>query len=331
MKLWILLLFLAVLLGCSDEPVRIKTVESVHLAGIIYKSNMDGDNVASYWKDGVYTSLTGGDIQSTVSSLWLDGSSVVMGGRKYNVNEPSISVTWRNGTEAVIDKAFSAPIVASRNGNLVGVWLEAEGWVFHRNGVTEPILDTAYSYGPLAMTFRDDDMYISGYGSGTPHPPTYSPPQHAQYWKNGKLIFREPEASNGLSIFAYGDDIYMAGILYPAGGTTSIACYWKNGNRVDLTDGNGVAVARSIFVTDEHVYLAGMIDDKAVYWKDGVVTFLTDEDPQSMANSIFVREPDVHVAGHQHGYPAYWKNGIRQEIENQDKRGKVLFVAVGSN
>jgi hypothetical protein len=39
----------------------------------------------------------------------------------------------------------------------------------------------------------------------------------------------------------------------------------------------------------------------------------------------------VHVAGNEHGYPAYWKNDVKQDIANQNERGNINFVVVGSN
>jgi hypothetical protein len=72
------------------------------------------------------------------------------------------------------------------------------------------------------------------------------------------------------------------------------------------------------------------MDNQAVYWKDGELVSLTTAG-MSMANSIFVRGNDVHVGGSEQGYPAYWKNDVRQTISNQDKRGQIKFVVVGSN
>jgi hypothetical protein len=61
----------------------------------------------------------------------------------------------------------------------------------------------------------------------------------------------------------------MAGQKYSSDPETlSVACYWKNGQRIDLTDGSKTAIARAVFVTDMHVYVAGMMDDQAVYWRD---------------------------------------------------------------
>ncbi len=330
MKGCILIAIILCLFGCNNEdPTPVDS--AVHLAGFV-TTNHGGRPVASYWKNGVYTDLTNDSIDSNVSSLYVDGSSVLIGGNVRVANLPSRSVIWQDGTENVLGGAFGDPMIASHNNNLFGVWHAKGGWVYHKNGSSLPIIDTAYSFGPMAMAVAEDDVYISGYSSSVPpSPPTYSPPQYAQYWKNGQLIFRESEVSNALSIFIHQNDIYMAGLIYLPGGLTSIACYWKNGQRVDLTDGSETAVARSVFVTDTNVYVAGMIDNQVVYWKDGDVIALTTQGTFSMANAIFVHGTDVHVGGYENGYPAYWKNDVKQNISNQDKRGQIKFIVVGSN
>jgi hypothetical protein len=331
MKRYILIAIVLCLWGCDNEDPN-PADNTVHLGGYVSDTNGDGDGVASYWKDGVYTGLTSGNIISRVSSMHVDGSSVLFGGVTRTPNSPIESVMWQDGNETTIDGVFGEPMIASRNNNLFGVWLTTgKGWEFHRNGVSQSIIDTAYNFAPMAMTVDGDNVFISGYSSGPPTPPNYSPPQHAQYWKNGQLIFREDEFSNGLSIVTHENDVYMAGVFYPPGGLATVACYWKNGQRVDLTEDNGIAIARSIFVTNSHVYVSGMIDNEAVYWKDGEVVYLPAEETNSMANSIFVKGDDVHVGGYVHGHPAYWKNNERQDIPNQDKFGQIKFVVVGSN
>lgn len=329
MKRCILIATTLCLFACSkDDPKPIDN--TVHLAGFV-TTNHGGRPVASYWKDGVYTDLTNDSIDSNVSSLSVDGSSVLIGGNIRTYISPSRSVIWEDGIENVLDEVFGDPMIASRNNNLFGVWHAKGGWVYHKNGNSQPMIDTAYSFGPMAMTVAGNDVYISGYSSSVPpSPPTYVAPQYAQYWKNDQLIFRENEVSNALSIFVHQNDVYMAGLRYSPGNLTTIACYWKNGQRVDLTNGSGIALARSVFVTDTHVYVAGMIDNQVVYWKDGDLTALTTPGgTYSIANSIFVQGTDVHVAGCKNGYPAYWKNGIEQDIANQYKRGEIKFIVVG--
>lgn len=330
MKSWILVAITHFLFSCSEEQFN-PADSTVHLAGFI--GNPDGGSVASYWKDGVYRDLTNNNINSQVNSLYVDGSSVLIGGWKRADNSLPPAVIWKDGKETVIDGTFGDPtLIASRNDKLFGVWSEGlPGWVLHRNGIKLPMTDTAYNFGPTALALLGEDMYISGCSVGpTLQEPPYHTSQYAQCWKNGQLIFRESEDSYAISIFIHQSDIYMAGYLYGYS-SPNIACYWKNGQRVTLTEGNVNAIATSVFATDTHVYASGTINDQAVYWKDGVAINLTTEGTFSMANSIFVQGTDVHVAGYEHGYPAYWKNDVRQNIANQDRLGQVKFVVVGAN
>jgi hypothetical protein len=307
---------------------------TVHLAGFL--AAPEGHVFASYWKDGVQTSLHDESIYSQVSSLSVDGSTVRIGG--YRWNSGSVPLIWINGSEEVIENAFGGGVlVTSRNNILVKVWFDGfhendatAGWLFSKNGTTQEILDTASNIGPSGVALLGNDLYISGSssfhdGSG-PDNPTF---QNAQYWKNGQLMFRESANSSAWSIFIHGNDVYISGHVFAVNGTNSVACYWKNGQRVNLT--GEAALATSIYVTDSHVYAAGTIRDQAVYWKDGVVTNLTTSGTYSMANSIFVKGDDVHVGGYARGFPAYWKNDVRQVIANQDKQGQIKFVVVGSN
>jgi hypothetical protein len=330
MKSCVLIVIAFCLFGCNEDDSTPTLNNTVHLAGFL--GNLDGQAVAGYWKDGDYSSLTIDSTNSNVHSLYVDRSSVLVGGWKRG--SPSSAVIWHDGMETLIDGSFGGTtLVASQDNNLFAVWNDiSEGPVFSKNGNVQPIIDTALNIGPTGLALLGSDMYISGCSSyhdwTSPNAKTY---QHAQCWKNGELIFRESENSNALSIFIHRNDIYMAGHLYTPDQLIGNACYWKNGERVDLNEANVIGVARSIFVTDEHVYVAGMIDDQAVYWKDGVPTSLTTEGTYSMANSIFVNGTDVHVAGYEHGYPAYWKNDVKQTISNQDRRGQIKFVVVGSN
>jgi hypothetical protein len=123
----------------------------------------------------------------------------------------------------------------------------------------------------------------------------------------------------------------MAGFLYQYAAPNRIACYWKNGQRVNLTDGNLDAMVASLFITDTNVYASGTVNDQAMYWKDGVAIAQSSGLTNSAANSIFVQGTDVHVAGYENGHPSYWKNNVKQNISNQNKFGQINFVVVGSN
>jgi hypothetical protein len=333
MKRSVIAVILVGLLSCNEDPSPPPADNTVHLAGALQNSNMDGDKTAGYWKDGTYTALTSGDTRSDVASLNVDGSSVVIGGQKWVPGSMSVSAFWNDGIGTDIEEGLGDAMVYSQDNNFFGVWLStaAHGWIFNKNGTSQPIVDTAYSYWPMAMTVDEGNVYTAGSSSGKPKDMNDNPPHHAQYWKDGQLIFREDEYSAGLSIYIHNGDVYVGGAVYLPSDSTGYACYWKNGERVDLTDGTNAGIVWSMFVTDDHVFASGAIDDQAVYWKDGVATYLTTTGIRCTANSIFVNGEDVHVGGNHNGHPAYWKNDVEQTIDNQDKFGQINFVVVGSN
>lgn len=315
---------LLMLISCSADDAGYAADNTVHLAGFV-DNGTDG-GLASYWKDGVVTHLTEEHIASKATSLYIENRTVVIGGLRRD--EFPRAIIWKDGIGTIIGDSYGGRTLAlSRNGNLYAVWRHADGgWLLLKEGVTQPLLDTAYNLEATGVTLAGDNLYIGGNALE----PNSEGKQHAQIWQNGQLIFREPRVSYAASIFVHDDNIYLGGFLY-SNTEPNIACYWKNQKRIDLTDGSVNAIVRSVFVTDDHVYAAGMINDQAVYWKDDVVTLLTSGDNYSMANAIFIKGEDVHVAGYEHGHPAYWRNDVKQPLENEDQRGQIYFLAVGSN
>jgi hypothetical protein len=323
MKGCILIVVALCLFGCNNEsprPVDVTPDSIIHLAG-----NAGGAG-ASYWKNGVHTSLNGNG-SSGVNSMWLDGSSVLIGG--YGDHQ---DVIWQNGNKTVVDGEHTGGItlVASRNNNLFAAWNRPAGWVLSRNGFITPIT----AGWPTAMGILEDEAYIASNTPGNEHPwgsAFYSMDTYAQYCKNDQVIFKEDSNSYANAIFIHNSDIYMGGHLNHYPSLDRIACYWKNGQRVTLTDVSQDAEVRSLFVNATNVYAAGMINDRAVYWKDGVAVNLSNGLTNSVANSISVLGTDVYVAGRDGKYPAVWKNGVKQNIPNQEKQGEIKVVIAVSN
>ena len=93
----------------------------------------------------------------------------------------------------------------------------------------------------------------------------------------------------------------------------------ENGTAVSLTDGTNNAVAYSIVVENNDVYVAG--DEYnganyiAKYWKNGKPVSLTDGSKEAHAYSIAVSGNDIYVAGSEMSgtngnmVADYWKNG----------------------
>jgi hypothetical protein len=306
--------------GCSNNdpgPVTSSTPDStIHLAGIA--------SVGSYWKNGIYSAV-GNDGEVQVQSMSVDGSSVLISG--FVCCADARNVIWQNGKEIVVGHSGQGmTLVASRGDDVFSV---VEGRLY-KNGTTTEMDKVGW---PTAMALLGDDIYSSGASQGNDYPweesPFYPLDTYAICWKNEQEFFRETENSNANTIFIHEGDIYLGGHLNHYPSLDKIACYWKNGQRFALTDETQDAEVRSLFITDEHIYAAGVLNDQAVYWQDGVATTLSHA--KSVANSISILGTDVYVAGQEDVYPAVWKNGVRQSIPNQDKLGEIKVVVAVSN
>jgi hypothetical protein len=89
--------------------------------------------------------------------------------------------------------------------------------------------------------------------------------------------------------------------------------YWKNGIPIVLTHTPDYGSSRSIFISNNDVYVAGnaakfKAQPKATYWKNSHPVTVSQSSDWSTLNGIFVSCNDVYVAGYENG-PTYWKNG----------------------
>jgi hypothetical protein len=122
--------------------------------------------------------------------------------------------------------------------------------------------------------------------------------------------------------------VYVAGAYGNPHDTAQLACYWKNGVKVNLPPGT-VSGINAIAVSGGKVYTAGWWDDdgnlntkKALYWIDGTRANLHTEDMgiSSEANGIAVSGDSVYVAGCYHSEvitspkACYWLNGTRTDL-----------------
>ncbi len=110
--------------------------------------------------------------------------------------------------------------------------------------------------------------------------------------------------------------VYISG--HDIWGTNSTPKIWKNGTSTNLSNGVGITVINSVFVSDKAVYAVGK--DEVNFsttalrlWKDDVVTSV----PASGITdykSVFVSGDDVYIAGTEqrgnHTVAMLWKNGV---------------------
>jgi hypothetical protein len=127
--------------------------------------------------------------------------------------------------------------------------------------------------------------------------------------------------------------VYVAGYYWDRDSSTDVACYWKDGEKIDLTDAR-YADARAYAIAiapNGAVYIAGTYRNTdtgnsktiACYWKDGIKTDLSDDSGSSRASAIVITsDGTVYAAGYYHWgkwsndtRACYWKDGIRTDLE----------------
>jgi hypothetical protein len=184
----------------------------------------------------------------------------------------------------------------------------------------------------VAGSGADADVYISGFSMTTPGSPPNDGLLTPCYWVNGTLhsLSRFSTSYKGLgqSIFLSGEDVYVGGWVTNSA-SSSIPCYWKNGDRTDITDVLNPSYyneALSIHVSGTDVYMAGRTHDMsnnmvACYWLNGVRTDLTDVPGDTVSSDtidIAVHGTDVYIAGvtfnGDSNVPCFWKNGVRTDL-----------------
>ncbi len=207
---------------------------------------------------------------------------------------------------------------------------------YWKNGVfTQLGSGTRTSYA-TSIVISGNDIYVGGYESnGTVNV--------AKCWKNGIEInaySNGTKASQIQSIFVNGTDVHLAGYNTNVTSPSRLPYYWKSDmvtvpatlTTTILGDKATYSSARSVFVSDGNVYVAGQENSPAAptgtglsiakYWKDETAVVLSGLATSTMyATSIFVlgtgENTNVYVAGYEFtnatggniNIPKYWKNG----------------------
>ncbi|WP_271783235.1 cadherin repeat domain-containing protein [Aquimarina algiphila] len=169
----------------------------------------------------------------------------------------------------------------------------------------------------------------------------------AAYWKNGEIVLpttspSEDYPSATYSIFVEGNDIYVAGyeVEGPEDDLKEIAKYWKNGNDVSLSLGDGFSRARAIVVDGSDVYVCGQEDhpdygNVPKYWKNGNATILDTD--AIIAWDITKAGEDIHIAGYGEvpgmdgRYALHWKNGNGTAVSTENATAQARAIAVSGN
>ena len=103
---------------------------------------------------------------------------------------------------------------------------------------------------------------------------------------------------------------------------------WKNKKAIFHTSGSKNAIANSVYVVGDDVYVAGYEGSPAKVWKNGEELY--ELAGNGNAYSIVVHNGDVYVAGYEFDgsnyEPKVWKNG--KELYTLADRGQAHFIFI---
>ncbi len=165
----------------------------------------------------------------------------------------------------------------------------------------------------------------------------------------GTLYYVRAYATNSVGT-TYGDEKTLTTTAPPAEpnvyvavqlqGNPNKALYWKNTNIVNLSDGARHAFAKSVFVNETGVYIAGEEHNAsgvymAKYWKDGQVVNLSNGTKHAFASGIVVSGSNVYVSGSQETtgqrQAKYWVNSTEHNLTDGAKYAVANSVFVSGN
>jgi len=198
-----------------------------------------------------------------------------------------------------------------------------------KNGLFSQLASTGDITRVSAMSINNGHIYISGAIDGQP-----------AYWYDGvsnTLPSGNRYIGDTKDIFISNGNTYIAGYYITTGTYTSlkIACYWKNGTKIDLDTTDSEAY--SIYVYGTNVYVVGQAYNGSNYsaciWKNGVRTFL--DASVSSANKIIGNGTDIYVSGSftSNGNPSscFWKNGTRNNLNTLYNSNTMDIALFGSD
>ncbi|MFM6976895.1 MAG: hypothetical protein ACKOW2_08640 [Sphingobacteriaceae bacterium] len=177
------------------------------------------------------------------------------------------------------------------------------------------------------------DIYVTGYILDENYSHSV-----AVYWKNGTMVKVTDQTFDSFS-----NDIKVHdGSVYMTGDYDNKPCYWKDGQRFDLSE-NGlyIGTANKMQINDQMLYIAvnaksGINPTKqALLWKinlqnnqpEIVKLSLTD----SEANDLAVKGLDVLIAGSKDGNPGYWINSANNWVAYNADNGRCNSIIVIEN
>jgi hypothetical protein len=220
----------------------------IYIAGEYSVLLEDGYNYSRpcYWKNGTRIDLDFERIEGLggrARSIALAGDVLYIGGELVVTNS-YVACYWKNGirTDIAVADAYSLAMAVSGSDVFMTGQINNDDPAWYSKNTSVYFLTGGYSVA-LAIAVSGNDVYVAG-AKGTGESET------AYYWKNGEPHLLDSgnteKASFANGITVVNGDVYIAGQVnvfydFQGGNSTSTACYWKNGVRIDLLDNAGTS------------------------------------------------------------------------------------------
>jgi hypothetical protein len=258
-----------------------------------------GTSRVRVWKNGVGTSLTNGTYNSGGSSIFVKGNTLHVAGQQ------------------------------SVGRQLASTWKIENGIELPTPGLNETSND---AYANSIYVSDNNDVYVAGTENHGASIGTI-----AKIWKNGVATHLSNVNSSGaFSVFVSGDSTYTAGWESTAEGY--VAKLWRNKKSTTLSQADGKAYAKAVFVSEGIAYVAGQTWVKAKnmwvigVWRDNVPGGITGGGIGSIANNdnaevegMFIYGQDIYLVGYERrgtqNNAKIWKNGVGTFLS--DKSGSL--------
>ncbi len=311
----------------SSSANDFELTKSVYVAGYTYKNPNEDVYVATYWKDGVATSLSDGTSHSSIHAIHIEGNDVYMAGA-LGTSVDVRAAYWKNDvatplTNGTADASASDIYVSGSDVYVAGREHNGSEYVakYWKNGAETILTDGTKEAYTTSIYVSGTDVHVVGY--------EYNGSKYiAKYWKNGIAASLSDGTQSAIakSVVVSGSDVYVAGY------NGDVALYWKNGVATNLTDGINNAEAHAIYIAGSDIYVSGTEFDNnqyvAKYWKNGVVANLPEG---QVATSIFISDTDVYAAGYDGNSVTkskYWKNGVVTNLTDGTKPAYAVAICV---
>lgn len=284
-------------------------------------SSMPGmHNIATYWKNGVPTTLTDGTQEAYVFSICVVNEDVYAGGLEHN-GSFWVAKLWKNGVPTTLSDGTSNAEVHSVAVVGTDVYVGGADHGFARtwkNGVGTTLPDGTHV---SSIFVSGTDLYACG--------DYYNYPiSYALFWKNGVFadLTNRSTVSNATSVYVSGTDVYVGGR------ENMVAKIWKNGTPITMSNGIDFNMINSITVNGTDVYAGGYeipattSIQVAKYWKNGVATTLTTGITSAAVSNIFVFGTDLFACGQDDGNIKIWKNGVPIAVNVTPSQTWVIYM-----